>query len=296
MDRPPLGVASQLYHDRPANGGRRPTWATDEAGPSFQEPAMPSQLIHLEVAADAWTRWASGRGAGRRPDGEAPPPGPFLLGAIAPDAWGLAGVSRQATHFWDPHDDTSGVVRLRRTFPQLTEPAGAEVTGGDVLAGYLCHLVTDEQWTFGIYRPYFGRSSRLQASAEAMRLQVVLQARLEERLRARRPAAVAGWLARLTETPAVAGLPFLADASIAAWRDLLVSACRLPSTPAAFDHVLAVTGRAGRSPGEIPLAADWPALVARVEALVPPAAVAAFTRRAAAACDAVLAERWGDSP
>src|SRR5205823_4471170 len=50
------------------------------------------------------------------------------------------------------------------------------------IAGYLCHLVTDEQWMLAIYRPVFGRRSPYGGSPEGAELQWGLHTLLEQRL------------------------------------------------------------------------------------------------------------------
>ncbi len=43
------------------------------------------------------------------------------------------------------------------------------------MAGYLCHLVVDEQWTLRIYRRYFGRNTPFAASRDGSEHQWALQ-------------------------------------------------------------------------------------------------------------------------
>jgi hypothetical protein len=243
---------------------------------------MPSQLIHLQVCADA----LGPAGVAQRHLDQ------FFLGAIAPDAWSVAGLSRGATHFWTPTDDTSGATRMAQAHPELAEPAALSPHQRAILAGYLCHLVTDEQWTFTVYRPYFGRHSRLGASAEARRLQLALQCLMEQRLRDDRSSELNGWLAILAGAGARAGLPFISDQSVAAWRDLQIRAAGEPTAPMAFDYVLRNRNRNrpdGAGTAEA-LAGEWPALAARAAAHVSPASLATFQQRASGACATVLAD------
>jgi len=255
---------------------------------------MPSQLIHLDVVAAASGGARSGGAAGRaaRPSDDLPFAA-LLLGAIAPDAWSVAGLSRQATHFWSLQDDASGATRMARAHATLADPRRARgLTPGEraYLAGYVCHLVTDEQWTFTVYRPYFGRRSRFGASAEGMHTQRALQAALEQDLRDERPADLAVWLEAAGGATAPAVLPFLDGAAVGRWRDLQLAGARLPTSRAAFSHVTALTGRPGAADlARAMMEGDWEALTAAARAHVPVAAVAAFRARAVAACAAVLA-------
>ncbi|MGH2351334.1 MAG: zinc dependent phospholipase C family protein [Chloroflexota bacterium] len=242
---------------------------------------MPSQLIHLELCADAAAR------AGWTLDGAS---GEFLLGAIAPDAWAVSGATRAATHFWDTTNDLSGAVRLREAHPQLANPAALEPRVRALLAGYLCHLVTDEQWTFTVYRPYFGRHSPYRASPEGSRVQWALQAQLEQRIRDQRTTDLRRWLAALASAKGDIDLPFLPARAAAAWRALLLEACQLPTMADAFFRLLSRTGRQGDPAMAQALRAEWPALTGQAAELVPDGALQTFRARAATACDVVLAE------
>jgi hypothetical protein len=254
---------------------------------------MPSQLIHLDVvAAAAGGRSGAAGGRAARP-GEDLPLGDLLLGGIAPDAWSVAGLSRQATHFWTLEDDASGAARMARAHATLADPRRARgLTSGEraYLAGYVCHLVTDEQWTFTVYRPFFGRRSPFGASPEGMRTQRALQAALEQDLRDERAVDLAVWLEAVAGADAPAVLPFLDGAAVERWRDLQLAGARLPTSRAAFSHVTALTDRPGAADlARAMLEEDWEALTAAARAYVPVAAVAAFRARAVAACAAVLA-------
>ncbi|HEX2035581.1 MAG TPA: hypothetical protein VHS99_15505 [Chloroflexota bacterium] len=248
---------------------------------------MPSQLIHLQICADALEA-LEGRHGGHPPAHGLSAScdltaftGHFLLGAIAPDAWAVSGSTRQATHFWDPLEDASSTARLRAAHPELGDPDALDPAARAYLAGYCCHLVTDEQWTFTIYRAYFGRHSAFKASPEGAMTQLALQALLEQRLRERRPADVQRWLHALADTPAVS-LPFLTAEAVARWRDVLLEACARPSMAEAFRYFLS------RTRGPDAGALDWPVLMHRAAAHVPPEAVQTFQTRAARACLAEL--------
>ena len=108
-------------------------------------------------------------------------PGPFFAGAVAPDVDKLLGTHRSSTHWWQPGSDLSGAVRLVHAKPRL-----AHVTPGSssqaFVAGYLCHLVTDEQWTLRIYRRHFGRLTPFAGSRDGADHQLALQSALDTEL------------------------------------------------------------------------------------------------------------------
>ncbi|HEX2517883.1 MAG TPA: zinc dependent phospholipase C family protein [Chloroflexota bacterium] len=263
---------------------------------------MPSQLIHLEVCALALERRAAGR-PGPGPTGQRgqvgegrgaarASRGAFWLGAMAPDAWGAAGLTRGETHFWSLEDDTSGVVRLGRAYPDLCDPLRWGARERAFLAGYLCHLVTDEQWTFCVYRPFFGRHSTFGASAEGRMVQLALQGEWEQGLRDQKGPQLRGWLRELAGAEPGGLLPFLDGAAIARWRDLQLEASQLPASRLAFRYVLERSGKALDARTLDDLMARWDALAAQGAGHVPPEARTAFLERAGEACDAVLDTWW----
>jgi hypothetical protein len=262
----------------------------------LQGEAVPSQLIHLEVCALALQRRpAGGPASGSRAPGdgdEGALRGAFWLGAIAPDAWGVAGLTRGETHFWSLADDTSGAVRLQRAYPELCSPRRRAARERAFLAGYLCHLVTDEQWTFCVYRPYFGRHSAFGASAEGRMVQLALQGEWEQGLRDQQGAQLRGWLRELAGAEAPGLLPFLDGGAIGRWRDLQLEASRLPESRDAFRYVQERSGKAIDVRALDEQRERWDDLAAQGARHVPPEARAAFLQRAGEACDAVLDVWW----
>lgn len=127
---------------------------------------MPSPLEHLSIALDV----LSGTGVER--------PAMFLAGAVAPDIDKLLGLPRAQTHWWLHGSDLSGAIRLVAEKPQLRHLA----SGSDLssfVAGYLCHLVVDEQWTLRIYRKHFGRYSAFRESRDGAEHQSALHSSID---------------------------------------------------------------------------------------------------------------------
>lgn len=240
---------------------------------------MPSALTHLAICADAATD------AGLSLDGTL---GEFLLGAIAPDAWPVAGIPRSTTHFWGV-EDRGGVTELRAAHPELWEFARAAGPARAFVAGYLCHLLTDEQWNRTIWRPFFGRLSPYKGSPARLPMQLALLAVLEQRLRDGRAAAVGRWLHALAQAQVEDWLPFLPAESLAAYRQRVLDANGQPSSAQAFVHFNRRLKHRDLPDAEV-LGADLPMLMPRAEALVPLDTVNAFRFRATAACTAVLTE------
>jgi hypothetical protein len=130
-----------------------------------------SPFVHLVVADLVWPHL--GLGDTSRPL--------FFFGSVAPDADKLGLCTREASHFWSVHEDVSGALRLLRAHPHLAAPR-LSTSERAFVAGYLCHLVTDEQWMFAVYRPFFGRHSPYGGSQEGAELQWALHAVVEQRL------------------------------------------------------------------------------------------------------------------
>ena len=104
--------------------------------------------------------------------------GAFFAGAIAPDVDKLLGWPRATTHWWVPGTDLSGALRLCAAKPRLVhQPPRSDAQA--FVAGYLCHLVTDEQWTLRIYRNFFGKHTQFQGGPDGADHQLALQGLLD---------------------------------------------------------------------------------------------------------------------
>ena len=172
---------------------------------------MPTPALHIPIAHEVACRLALGEQLGEQL-------GAFLFGAAGPDVAHYLKRPRAETHFWTLNDDVSGALTLLRTYPSL-EAAALSATERYFLAGYLCHLVTDEQWTFCIWRPYFGRQSRYAGSADGAALQTALRDTLDAGVHAASPSVLE--LARTFDQPVSlrdALLPFVDGASIERYR------------------------------------------------------------------------------
>jgi hypothetical protein len=130
---------------------------------------MPSPLEHLSIADAVMANVPTIH------------PGPFLAGAIAPDVDKLLGRHRSSTHWWLPGSDVSGALRLVQANPRLAHATPGS-TSQAFIAGFLCHLVADEQWTLRIYRKHFGRLTPFAGSRDGADHQLALQSTLDTEL------------------------------------------------------------------------------------------------------------------
>ncbi len=111
--------------------------------------------------------------------------GDYLLGATTPDIRVLTRWDRERTHFFDIYDDGHqdcvenffGAHRTFRDPSRLTQETRAWV------AGYLTHVIMDQEYVLQIYRPYFGSRSLLGGGSRANLLDRVLQYELDRRER-----------------------------------------------------------------------------------------------------------------
>jgi hypothetical protein len=83
--------------------------------------------------------------------------GHYLLGATAPDIRILTRADRRTTHFFDlsvfeHQDSVAGFFEANR---RLSDPAALNEETRSFVAGYLTHLVLDEQYITSIYRRFF---------------------------------------------------------------------------------------------------------------------------------------------
>ena len=111
--------------------------------------------------------------------------GDYLLGATTPDIRVLTRWDRERTHFFDIYDDGHqdcvenffGAHRLFR------EPSNLTAATISWVAGYLSHVIMDQEYVLQIYRPFFGSRSLLGGNSYANLLDRVLQYELDRRER-----------------------------------------------------------------------------------------------------------------
>ncbi len=153
--------------------------------------------------------------------------GAYYLGSTAPDIRVLTRWERERTHFFDLHrfDEQSGVENLFRAYPELARPDALNPPTVAFLAGYLTHLVLDEQWIRDVYRPCFGERSPLKGDVLANVKDRVLQFELDRREREDATAVeeIRTALERCTVDIAVA---FLERETLLKWRDISLDILR----------------------------------------------------------------------
>jgi hypothetical protein len=175
----------------------------------------------------------------------------FYLGNIAPDAQNISGQTREATHFFDvPMKDlTPASQALFRLHPGLADPAKLPASQAAFLAGYLCHLVLDQQWISDIFDPIFGLDADWSNFRRRLFIHNVLRVYLD---RLDWPFLRDGVGETLCRARPDRWLPFLADSALCGWRDFVahqladgadtqtiaVFAKRMSLSPAEFETLL----------------------------------------------------------
>jgi hypothetical protein len=143
--------------------------------------------------------------------------GAFLLGNIAPDARVSSGLPRSATHFFEYTSplDVPPACKLLSTFPTLRCSVLTDLAQRAFVAGYAAHLAMDAVW-FTEMLPHFSRdwASFSQRNILLHMLLGHLDAQDRQRL------AEQDYPALKRATPS-AWLPFISDADLSAWRDLI---------------------------------------------------------------------------
>jgi hypothetical protein len=103
--------------------------------------------------------------------------GHYLLGATTPDIRVITRQDRFDTHFFalDGPDHQDSVAGFFAEHGRLLRPEHLNAETRAFVAGYVTHLVMDEQYITGIYRPFFGRHEALGGAIRANVMDRLLQ-------------------------------------------------------------------------------------------------------------------------
>ena len=107
--------------------------------------------------------------------------GAYLLGSTSPDIRVITKQDRLSTHFFDlnEHNHQDSVASFLETYGDLATPENLNAETRAWATGYITHLVMDEQYITGIYRPYFARHDELGGTMRANVMDRLLQFDLE---------------------------------------------------------------------------------------------------------------------
>lgn len=106
-----------------------------------------------------------------------PGSGHYLLGATTPDIRVITRQDRFSTHFFDLNgpDHQDSVAGFFAEHARLLQPEHLNAETRAFVAGYISHLVLDEQYITGIYRPFFARHDALGGAIRANVMDRLLQ-------------------------------------------------------------------------------------------------------------------------
>lgn len=109
--------------------------------------------------------------------------GAYLLGATSPDIRVITRQDRYSTHFFDlgEHNHQDSVATFLNACWHLAAPERLNQPTRAWAAGYISHLVLDEQYITGVYRRYFLRHDHLGGTIRANVMDRLLQFDLDRR-------------------------------------------------------------------------------------------------------------------
>lgn len=194
---------------------------------------MPGLRLHTSIARDLADELAS-----RRIDAVR---GAYYLGATTPDIRALTRWDREHTHFFRLSDfeHQSGVDRLFEEHPDLRDAARLDDATAAFMAGYISHLVMDEDYITEIYRPLFGERSALRDDEMADVLDKLLQWDVE-RADCEDAAKMEDIRDALAQEAVQINIDFIGGEDLRQWRDLSLE---VMSQPATVDRLVRFLGR-----------------------------------------------------
>ncbi|RLT35664.1 MAG: hypothetical protein DWI59_02680 [Chloroflexi bacterium] len=190
---------------------------------------MPSIASHL-----AGARLLGDRVAHRDIDNDR---GSFYLGATAPDVRIITRRDREDTHFYtlDELDHQDSIARMFAAHPRLRDTPQLDVPTRAFMAGYLTHLVMDQQYIERIYREHFGASGTLGDDTRRDLLDRVLQYEIDRRERED------GRMSDIREALAAcsvdAEIEMIQRETLLRWRDVVLDIASHPPTWERFAYM-----------------------------------------------------------
>ena len=109
--------------------------------------------------------------------------GAFLLGSVTPDIRIITKGKRDDTHFVDLDFNHmgDGLDGMFRQHPRLADAGSVSEATAAFVVGYASHLLSDELWILGLYRPYFGNREVYEDAHQGDLMDRALQLELDRR-------------------------------------------------------------------------------------------------------------------
>lgn len=175
----------------------------------------------------------------------------FLLGSIAADGHGLAGIQREDTHFYAydrPMEDHPWRVMVGR-YPTLLTPSDAAQQA--FVAGYVAHISMDEVWSLDMLRPHFAEREWASRPQRFLMLHILLIL-MDERDEQVLAPSIAD---ELHAAEPHEWSPFMSDSALKAWGELVDRQIM----PGGKSETLTIFGgRIGKTPEELRAVLDSP--------------------------------------
>jgi hypothetical protein len=167
--------------------------------------------------------------------------GAYYLGATTPDIRVITRWDRERTHFFalDDFGEQSGVHRLFEHEPYLRNASALDTPTTAFMAGYISHLVMDEDYITQIYRPMFGVRSDLRDDALSDVMDKMLQWDVE-RAESERAACEDDIRRALAESAVEVNVEFIGRDTLLQWRDVSLDVI---SQPPSVERLVRFLGR-----------------------------------------------------
>jgi hypothetical protein len=181
---------------------------------------LPTPIEHLMVAQQMLSSLFSPEAIISRLGKNEAVRGAFFFGHIAPDVQVISHQPRAVTHFFTLPltSRRPAYEQMLATHPDLARPRALSADRAAFLAGYLSHLLLDECWVREVFQPIFGPQQTWGDWRERLLLHNVLRAWLDRRDRHCLQDGVGGLL---RQAEPCGWLPFVTDADLCRWRDLV---------------------------------------------------------------------------
>jgi hypothetical protein len=147
----------------------------------------------------------------------------FYLGSVAPDCQEIAGVSREATHFYSipPQPDNQAYPRMLAQYPQLADGTALPPAQAMFVAAYSVHLMYDLVWFRDVLVPYFVNAKNWAAAFEERHMVHNIVLTYLDKLAYESLPETA--VSTLSSAQPDHWLPFISDKALRQWQNLLVA-------------------------------------------------------------------------
>ena len=164
--------------------------------------------------------------------------GSFYLGSTAPDIRVITRLEREHYHFFelDDFESQDSVARMFEEHPSLRNSARLDEATRAFMAGYLTHLVMDQDYIETIYRVYFGPAA-WGDDPRGNVLDRVLQYEMDRRERERRDE-MDGIREVLANTSGAADVAFIGGETLGRWLEVVRDIALQPATWDRFPQMM----------------------------------------------------------